>query len=122
MLEQRVAVTPLGAADELGAIDGELTSVRLGEARRHARPHGHRAGTGHLCLDIEPGERTDEQRIDLFATLTKRATGDGRRHAVRDFAVVEQRASAGRASHHIDARRGEPRMVEPAERAFMPAE
>jgi hypothetical protein len=102
VLQQGTAVAPLGAADELARADHELALDRRLEAGRVAGEGRAAGGGGELRGGAERLERVQQDAVDAGVAGAQVGVGGGG-DAVGDFAVVEQRASAGGAADDLDA-------------------
>jgi hypothetical protein len=111
VLQHRAGVAPLGAAQDLLAMELELVPRRGGETRNSAHRPRRRALTSLRSLELggEPQQRERPAKtvarglVHLMGPWGERG-GTGRHHeAVRQLLGMEDRTSAGRTPYHVDA-------------------
>ena len=106
MLEEGVFVAALGAANQLAPLHHQLAYIRFSKTGRAV---GTQRTSRALRLrggDAKAREGIEQDGVDGTEALIEGTAPRWRGHAVGDFAVVQEGATAGGAAHHVHAGRG----------------
>jgi len=104
MLQERGSVPQLRRADDFLPLDHDFAADRRGEAGpvAEARPSG--VPVREYGMDAEAAQRPRKAIVDHSVAIAQRSERRDRRgDGVRHFVLVPDGATAGRASHHVEA-------------------